>query len=306
MQQSVLADVYNYCHRNKQLTRDSFSRESSTSEDCEAFQTQDFNEKESDEDRSDIAHDSIEEIKNNPKLVSSLHSLAAKDSEADKTDNSTQPISTADGKQEDTTESLKNSSSVKPRFTITRIMESIGQASADVANKLAGNVRLDSSANSRRVASARTSMDSPKSSPEKSKSIDLKTLQRQNKVGSVDLKDSDNSTSPTRSRNKELKEFYRRLKDGEIDSSQTELGLSKEISYEKQTESNQMFNDNHIENLPFPGKAKKLNDSIEADVAVSEILENEEDELFPVQTEVENVDFAHVETHEIVNGPSSD
>eukprot|EP00794_Sanderia_malayensis_P020434 gene20434-22449_t len=310
VQQSVLADIYGYCHRNKQAMRESFSRESSTSEESDSLQTHEFNEKESDDEKT--GHESLDEIKNNTELVSSLQTLAAKEPKKDNKGSLKAVAHSANYRPSAVADMHKNSVMAKPRFTITRIMESIGQASADVANKLAGNVRLDSSSHSRRLTSMKGSVDSPTHAPDAQKSeVELKSLQRQQNVDSKSVvDDEENSSSPTRVRNKELKDFYYRLKEGDPSGEDGSSKDSKDsvaattTTTESGGSEKPRLTDNHLEKLPYPGKAKKLNDFVQDE---SEKNFNEEETTTDFESNSVHLEGSNeFSAQEIANGASND
>ena len=290
MQQSVLADIYYFCHRNKQIARECLSRDNSTSEDCEPFVVQEFTEKDSDEEKDVPQQDVVNRITSNPSLVSSLKILASK--EPNKERGQAAPKA-KDNRPLGAPMPNKLSAKGKPRFTITRIMESIGNASADVANKFTGNV----SSGSRKSMEAKKVHGS--SSFEKPLNVELKTLNRQPNVDLPNPVNSDAVSSPTRARNQELKEFYRRLKDGEIDNSQYSA-----TDIERNIVSTHKVNDNLIEKLPFPGMAKKLNDCVEDDSVVAQSRAENDDKSENCNTEELENDSSEFNSIEIVNGSS--
>eukprot|EP00112_Aurelia_sp_Birch-Aquarium-sp1_P022404 Seg630.7 transcript_id=Seg630.7/GoldUCD/mRNA.D3Y31 product="Protein phosphatase 1 regulatory subunit 37" protein_id=Seg630.7/GoldUCD/D3Y31 len=246
VQQSVLADIYNFCHRNKQLARESISRENSTSEDNEPLISHDFSEDE----RSDASIDGADDFARNPEILSSLQSLASKESQKEVQQQQRSELSTPmNAYKSSASGQHKNSVIPKPRFTITKIMETIGHASADVANKIA-SVRMDSANRSppKLPLSAKSAQTNAMEAP-------WKGLQRQPNVETSPKKTGD-LPSPVRSRNSELKEFYRKLKDGEMDSTKNNLNENSNVANDNRL-------DNHIEKMQFPGKAKKLNDVID-------------------------------------------
>ena len=246
MQQSVLADIYNFCHRNKQLARESISRESSTSEDSEPLISHEFSEDE----RSDTSIDGADDFSKNPEILSSLQSLASKESPKEaQQQQRNEPSIPMNAYKSSASGQHKNSVMPKPRFTITKIMETIGHASADVANKIA-SVRMDSANRSppKLPLSGKSAQTNAMDAP-------WKGLQRQQNVEASPKKTGD-LPSPVRSRNSELKEFYRKLKDGEMDSAKDNISENAKATNENRP-------DNHIEKMQFPGKAKKLNDVID-------------------------------------------
>jgi len=251
VQQSVLADIYNFCHRNKQDSRESFSRESSTSEDGDSLVGHESSEKDSDEDRVDSPSDSLEDFSRNGRIMSTLQSLAAReeprnDMKMEDSKNGAKEHGKATAKDQ-----MLNS---KRRFKITKIMESKGHSSSSFVKKLA-NVWNDSTTSaSKKEASAMSGSTARETSAESSRKDMLK---RQPNIESPSPTEREQVPSPARSRNSELKEFYRRLKEGDINATDASLA-------EKSNASNDHSIDNHlIDKLPYPGKAQKLNDVIQ-------------------------------------------
>ena len=260
VQQSVLADIYNYCHRNKQEARESISRESSTSEDGDSLVGHESSEKDSDEDRVGSPSESFEDFSRNGKIMSTLQSLAAREESKSEVKMEDLKIS-VDGCSKPSGKDQKRSSVLsKKRFKITKIMESRGHSTAGLVKKIT-NVWNDSSINlgnkEGSTASGGVSRDTSVEGNRK------ETLKRQPNVESPTPADAEHLSSPVRSRNAELKEFYRRLKDGEINSADF-------IIADKSKAANDRKVDNHIEKLPFPGKAQKLNDVIKDNLSTTE------------------------------------
>lgn len=250
VQQSVLADIYNFCHRNKQLARELISRESSTSEDGDSLVGHDFSEKESDDERAESPSENMDDFARNGKIISTLQSLAARETKKTKEQGSNEVVANKSSVKEHLINSVKQ----KRRFKITKIMEL--QSSSGIYNKIA-NVWNDSSESSSKKEVSMTSGGSAASSAvdDRNDAAWRGGLQRQPNVESPTPNDTGKLSSPVRSRNTELKEFYRRLKDGDMNSTGS-------ILTEKQLDTNDLKVENSFDKMPFPGKAQKLNDAI--------------------------------------------
>eukprot|EP00795_Rhopilema_esculentum_P003073 gene3073-1358_t len=269
VQQSVLADIYNFCHRNKQLARETISRESSTSEDSESLVSQEFSEKESDDERSD----NLDDFSRNQQILSTLQTLASK--ERQKQDDPPSHATVAPNHatvapshatvapstiyKPTLADAHKNSVTPKPRFTITRLVETIGNASAGVANKIA-SVRSDHSAKSPQNQDTKPpeSKDPSHLANDGRKDSPWKNLQRQTGIDAAEGLQNDEEATPTvdfSNTDRDLGELYRRLQDGKVDIIQDQFTENSRAIIENKV-------DNHIEKMQFPGKAKKLNDVI--------------------------------------------
>ena len=250
-----MADIYNFCHRNKQLAREKISRESSTSEDSESLVSQEFSERESDDERSD----NLDDFSRNQQILSTLQTLASKErpKQDDQPSHATAAPSTI--YKPTLADAHKNSVNPKPRFTITRLVETIGNASAGVANKIA-SVRSDHSAKSLQNQDAKLpeSRDPSHQANDGRKDSPWKNLQRQTGIDSAEGSQNDEEATPTidfSNTDRDLGELYRRLQDGKVEFVQDQLTENSRAIIENKV-------DNHIEKMQFPGKAKKLNDVI--------------------------------------------
>ena len=256
VQQSVLADIYNFCHRNRQDSRESFSRESSTSEDGDSLVGHESSEKDSDEDRVDSPSDSLEDFSRNGRIMSTLQSLAAREEPR----NDTKMEDSKNGAKERSKASAKDQMlNSKRRFRITKIMESKGHSSSSFVKKLA-NVWNDSTTSASSKEASAMSGNAARETSGDSNRKDM--LKRQPNVESPSPTEREQVPSPVRSRNSELKEFYRRLKEGDIDATDASLTEKSNASIDHSIDNHLM--DNHlIDKLPYPGKAQKLNDVIQ-------------------------------------------
>ena len=209
-------------------------------------------EKDSDDDRIGSPNESLDDFSRNGKIMSSLQSLAAREEPKKEMKAEDAKVSFGECSKPSAKGQLLNSVLSKRRFKITKIMESRGHSTAGLVKKFT-NVWNDSSNSATgkdgSTASGSVSRDTSTEGSRK------EMLKRQPNVESPTPADTEQLSSPVRSRNAELKEFYRRLKDGEINSTDFILTDKSKASVDRKV-------DNHIDKLPFPGKAQKLNDVI--------------------------------------------
>ena len=209
-------------------------------------------EKDSDDDRVSSPSESLEDFSRNGRIISSLQSLAAREEQKKEVNVEDTKISVGECSKHSTKDQLLNSVLSKRRFKITKIMESRGHSTAGLVKKFTNVWNDTSSSATGKEASAAGGSVSRDASTEGSRK---EMLKRQPNVESPTPADTEQLSSPVRSRNAELKEFYRRLKDGEINSTDFILTDKSKASIDRRV-------DNHIDKLPFPGKAQKLNDVI--------------------------------------------
>ena len=247
------------------MARESISRESSTSEDGDSLVGQEFSEKESDDDRVESPNDSFEDFSRNGKFLSTLQSLAGREAQRKEAIRQDSDASVEEGRKPSAKEQLLNSVLPKRRFKVTKINESRGHSSSSIVSRIA-NVLNDSSAETEKPVPGKADSGNPSDSPaeDDGKELPWKGLQRQANVESPTPANAEKVSSPVRSRNTELKEFYRRLKDGDINPAEYCLTDKIEASNDRKV-------DNHIDKLPFPGKAQKLNDVIKDKFDIEEL-----------------------------------